>query len=86
MTLKVVQRQVEFNPKITAKEIKEKNPQPLQGASVRTIQRLLRDDLHFDHRSFRRKPLVTEVQRKKRINFCKKYLEWDAEKWKNIVE
>lgn len=49
-TLRVVQRVVKSSPRISSKEIKEKNPQLLQGASVRTVQRRLRDNLHFDYR------------------------------------
>ncbi|MPD06228.1 hypothetical protein E2C01_102025 [Portunus trituberculatus] len=50
-TLKVLQRQVEAEPGITAKELKEKNPQLLQNVSVRTIQRRLKDDLCYAHRA-----------------------------------
>ena len=44
-TLKLLQRQVEAEPRITAKELKEKNPQLLQQVYVRTNQRRLKDDL-----------------------------------------
>lgn len=84
-TLKVLQRQVEAEPRITAKELKEKNPKLLQQVSVRTVQRRLKDDLCYEHRAPRRKPILTEKQRQKRVQFCKKYLKWDNEKWKSVL-
>ena len=84
-TLKLLQRQVELEPRITAKELKERNKQLLENTSVRTIQKRLRDDLGFQHRAPRRKPLLTNQQRKKRVVFSKKYLNWDLEKWKTVL-
>lgn len=40
---------MEAEPTITAKEVKEENPQHLQQMSVGTIQNLLRDDLGYKH-------------------------------------
>ena len=84
-TLKLLQRQVEQEPRITAKELKERNTQLLENTSVRTIQKRLRDDLGFQHRAPRRKPLLTNQQKKKRVIFSKKYLNWDLEKWKTVL-
>lgn len=84
-TLKLIQRQVEVEPRITATELKEKNPLLLQTVSVRTIQRRLRDDLCYERRAPRRKPILTEEQKQKRIQFCKKYMKWDREKWKKVL-
>ncbi|KAG0718219.1 Transposable element Tcb1 transposase [Chionoecetes opilio] len=84
-TLKVLQRQVNLEPRISAKELREKNPRLLQDVSVRTIQRRLRDDLCFQYRAPRRKPILTTLQRKKRILFCKKYLAWEPDKWKKVL-
>ena len=84
-TLKVLQRQVEAEPRITAKELKEKNPKLIQQVSVRTVQCRLKNDLCYEHRAPRRKPILTEKQRQKRVQFCKKYLKWDNEKWKSVL-
>lgn len=48
-THKVLQQEVEAKPKITAKELKEKDPQLLQQVSVKTTQRRLKDDLSYEH-------------------------------------
>ena len=71
--------------RITAKELKEKNTQLLQQVSVRTIQRRLKDDLYYEHRAPQRKPTLTENQRHKRVQFCRKYLKWDNEKWEKVL-
>lgn len=84
-TLKVLKRQVDNEPRISAKELKENNPRLLQDVSVRTIQKRLRDDLKFQYRAPRRKPILTAVQKKKRLMFCRKYLAWDPEKWKKVL-
>ncbi|KAG0721643.1 Transposable element Tcb1 transposase [Chionoecetes opilio] len=84
-TLKVLQHQVDLEPCISAKELREKNPRLFQDVSVRTIQRCLRDDLCFQYRAPRRKPILTTLQKKKRLLFCKKYLAWEPEKWKKVL-
>lgn len=81
----MIQRQVEVKLRITAKELKEKNPLFLQTVSVRTIQRRLRDDLCHERRAPRRKPILTEKQKQKRAQFCKKYMKWDSEQWKKVL-
>ncbi|KAG0716278.1 Transposable element Tcb1 transposase [Chionoecetes opilio] len=84
-TLKVLQCQVDLEPRISAKELREKNPRLLQAVSVRTIQRRLRDDLCFQYRAPRRKPILTTLQKKKILLFSKKYLAWEPEKWKKVL-
>lgn len=84
-SLKVLKRQVDLEPRISAKELKEKNPRLLHNVSVRTIQRRLHDDLRFQYRTPRRKPILTVKQKKNRVLFAKKYLAWDPEKWKTVL-
>lgn len=84
-TLKVLRRQVDNKPCITAPELKEKNPLLLSHVSVRTVQRRLHDDLKFSRHTARKKPIVTLKQRKNRVAFSKKYLQWDKEKWQGVL-
>ena len=72
-TLNVLKLQVDNEPRITAKELKEKNPRLLLDVSVRTIQKRLSDDLKFKHRAPRRNPILTALHKKK-ILFSRKYL------------
>lgn len=83
-TLKLLQCQVDFEPLITASELK-KNPTLLQNMSVRTIQWQLHNDLSFLYHTPRREPIITDQQRKNQKIFCKKYLAWDPEKWKKVL-
>ncbi|XP_076047198.1 uncharacterized protein LOC143028681 [Oratosquilla oratoria] len=83
-TLKVLRRQVDASPRITAPQLKEKNPKLLGHVSVRTVRHRLHD-LQFSHHNARKKPLVSIKQKKNRVAFCRKYLQWDVEKWKNVL-
>ncbi|XP_069971417.1 uncharacterized protein [Penaeus vannamei] len=78
-------RQVESQPRITAPELKERNPVLLAEVSVKTIYRRLKNDLKFSHRIARKKPIVTLKQRQNGVAFCKKYLLWDKDKWKRVL-
>lgn len=46
-TLRVIRFDLEKNPSITAKQIKEKNASFLQGVSERSIQRAIRNKLKY---------------------------------------
>ena len=84
-TLRVLRRQLVSQPSITARELKERNPRLLAGVSLRTVQERIHEDLHFKSFRARRKPHLTPSQIKKRISFCKKYLEWDLNDWKKVL-
>ena len=45
--LRILRRAVEAEPSITARQLKERNPDILGTVSVRTIQRRLHDDLGY---------------------------------------
>lgn len=84
-TSKVIRREVVKDPTITAKEIKEDNPNLLGDAHIRIVQRHLHDKLGY--RSFRAmvKPLLTLKQRVNRVVFAKGLKEWDEAKWRSVV-
>ena len=84
-TRSVIARQVNKDPKLTARELKEKNPKLLGNVSLRSVQQLLHDDLGYKSYRARKKPLLTELQKAKRVRFCKKYLNWSEEDWKTVL-
>jgi|SRR5215469_10457883 len=84
-TDKVIKRTVLKNPSISAKEIKYEHINVLQDVSERTIQRRLQKDLKLPSRHAARKPLLTAVMRKKRIAFCKKYINLTAVDWAKVL-
>jgi len=55
------------------------------SASCRTVRRRLQ--LEFGLRAHRpaKKPLLNLIQRRKRVAFCKKYLNWTADDWKSVM-
>ena len=61
-TRSVIARQVNKDPKLTARELKEKNPKLLGNVSLRSVQQLLHDDLGYKSYRARKKPLLTESQ------------------------
>lgn len=84
-TLNVIRRQLEVNPRLTAKEIQQGNPNLLASVSLRTVQHYIHDDLQYlSHRPLP-KPELTERQRRNRLIFAKKYKEWDVVKWRSVL-
>lgn len=84
-TLNVIRREVDNHPRITSCQLKENNPNLLDNVPERTVRRRLHNDLHFRKVNALKKPLLTLKQRKNRVVFCKKYLEWGIEKFKTIL-
>jgi transposase len=68
----------------TAREVK----QELLGfneISVRRIQEVLQKNLKMPSRTAAKKPLLTPLMTRKRIKFCKKYLNWTPKQWENVM-
>lgn len=82
--LRVLGRDIEINPILTARLLKVANPEVVAGASVRTIQRRLREDLNYSKVKARKKPLITAKQ-KTRLNFARSYKDWDLAKWRQVL-
>ena len=84
-TVRLVQRQVEKNPCIKSRELKEKNPKLLGKVSDRTMLGYLHPDLKYKRCVAHKKPLLNEKQCSNRLKFCKKYLKRDLEQWKTVL-
>ncbi|XP_068250643.1 uncharacterized protein [Palaemon carinicauda] len=82
--LRVLGRAIEANPTLTARQLKQANPQAVAGASVRNVQHHLKRDLHYTKVKARKKPLITAKQKKDRLNFARSYKDWDLAKWRQI--
>ena len=70
-TLNILKRQVDNEPSITARQLKEMNPNLLSNVSIRTIQRRLHVDLEFRRQVAKRKPLITARQQRNRLRFAR---------------
>src|ERR1051325_8820088 len=57
----------------------------MSSASTRTIRRRLVNDFNLRSRRPVRKPLLSTVQMKKRLQFCKKYSSWTAQEWSKVL-
>ena len=65
------------NPSITSKQLKMQNPDVLGQVSERTIQHRLRNELDLScHTIAKKKPLLTAILKKKWVEICKKYKDW----------
>lgn len=84
-TLRVIRFELEKNPSITAKQIKEKHTSLLQGVTIRSIQRAIRNKLKYKKVRARSKPFVTEAQRKRRLEFAQKYASWTVNDWRKVL-
>lgn len=74
-------REIRKNPFISAPEIKN---QLNLSVSTKTIKRRL-NDRGVHSRVSRRKPLLSEQNKLKRLNFAKKYINKSISFWKNVI-
>ncbi len=75
---------VEQNPFKSARQLK-KEVAGWGDVSVRTIQDRLQRKLGLPSRRAAKKPLLTSTMRKKRLAFARKYKNWNASQWRNVM-
>jgi transposase len=78
----MMRRSVIKNPTLSSLEVKVINH---VMASTRTIRRRLLQDFGLKACRPARKPLLNERQRRKRLNFCKKYQHLSEEDWLDVL-
>ncbi|XP_068226262.1 uncharacterized protein [Palaemon carinicauda] len=83
--LKLLKRELDITPSITAKELKNKNPKLLGDVSVRTIQENIQKRLNYSKVKARVKPLVTAKQGRRRVQFAKGHKDWDLVQWHKVL-
>ncbi|XP_076037556.1 uncharacterized protein LOC143023003 [Oratosquilla oratoria] len=83
--LRLVKYQLDLNPSITAKELKEKNPKLLSDVSIKTIQKNIQKRLNYSKVKACVKPLVIAKQRCRRVKFAKDHNDWDLVLWRKFL-
>ena len=73
---------IEKNPMLTSKEIKTKLKLQI---SLRSIRRILLEELELKSYVAAKKPLLTKSKKQKRIKFAKKYLKWTPQMWRKCI-
>lgn len=84
-TLRVIKRQLSNEPTLTARKLKERNPQLLSAVSVRSVSRYVRKKLNLPSRRAARKPLLKPKQKLKRIAYARKYSAWPIDNIRSIL-
>ncbi|XP_042217888.1 uncharacterized protein LOC121863330 [Homarus americanus] len=84
-TSKVIKRQLDKNPTLTARKLKENNPALLQDVSVRCISDHLLKDLQYRSCCAKVLPLLSAKNVWDRIAFSKKYKDWTLEDWEQVL-
>ena len=84
-TLKMIKRQVDENPTLTARQLKDRNPLLLQDVSIRTIQRALCRDLGYRCYVAKRVPRLTARQMRNRLKYAKDKVKWQRKKLYNVL-
>jgi transposase len=79
-----IKNSVNKNRKLTAKEIKDLISREAPDISVRTIGNRLTEQKFFGGFA-RKKPMISEKNRKARLEFAKKYVNMPPEFWKKIL-
>ena len=84
-TLNILKRQVDIEPSVSARQLKERNTALLSTVSIRTIQRRLHVDLEFRRRVAKKKPMITARQQRNRLQFAKEKIRWNNKKWRKTL-
>ena len=77
-----IKKIIEKNPMLTNKEIKTKLKLQI---SLRSIRRILLEQLELKSYVAAKKPLLTKSKKQKRIKFAKKYLKWTPQMWRKCI-
>lgn len=81
---RLIVRQCKINPKIVVREIKDQLQEAGTSVSETTIRRRLHDANLRGHIA-RKKPLLTSIHKKRRLEFARKYSDKPIEFWKRVV-
>ena len=73
------------SPQKSCRKLKTENPDVFGGVSVRAMQDHAARRLGFRSRTARKKTLLTEAHRRKRLEFAKKYKDWTKQQWGECV-
>lgn len=73
------------SPRKSCKKLKGENPDIFGDISVRTIQDHVSRRMGFRSRSARKKPLLSETHKRRRLAFAKKYAPWSKEQWRGVM-
>lgn len=84
-TLSVINRQIKGQPRLSARQIKESNPQLLENVSERTVSHYICKVLHLPSRRAAKKPLLTPRHKELRVAFAKKYSALPLENIRSIL-
>lgn len=78
-------REIKINPKQSVPKLKEEVSKRInRPISVETVRRVLRKE-NYNGRIARKKPFISHVNKKKRLEFAKKYVNQPLEFWNNVV-
>ena len=80
--IKKIEKAIEKNPMLSSKEIKTKLNLQI---SLRSIRRILLEDLELKSYVAAKKPLLTKRMKQNRIKFARKYLRWTPQMWRKCV-
>ena len=84
-TDKLLKHEVMSYSSATAVELKNNHHELLYYVSTKTNGHRFQKDLGLPCRHTAKKPMLTAAMKKKRLNFCKKYQHWTAEKWRKVM-
>ena len=85
LKLRKLKRIILKYPFKSARKIKADAPETFGNVSIRTIQRALKEDLHMPSMRPAKKPLLTERQIQKRLQFCRDHLNKSVEWWRDVM-
>ena len=80
-----IKKDINKNPFLTARKIKDKNPRLMHDLSLRTIRWVLLKDLKLPSRVAAKKPMLTQRMKIQRLAFALKYKNWTSTDWNQVI-
>ena len=83
--IKIIKKEIENDPMITARRIKEKHTKKLSHLSSRTIRRIILEDLKMPSFVCAQKPKLTKKKKSERLSFAKRHQHKRKIWWSNVM-
>ena len=82
---RIMKRAFEKSPRKSCKKLKSEYPAIFGTVPIRTMQDYASRKLGYKIRSCRKKPLLTEKHRRKRLKFAREHSHWKEEDWRSVM-
>ena len=83
--IRIIRDAITKDPRQTAKSIKMHHKKTLSHLSIRTVSRVLYEDLKLQSFVAAKKPFLSKGMKQRRLHFANKYKKWKPKQWDDVL-